>query len=327
MATWTELQHFLAVGVTTPRLREDAELEHVHRATTRARLRTPLLVLAFDHRTQLEALAGTGEVSHARIAAFKSLVARAFARVARDHPGAGVIVDDRYGAQVLAALTGSGCWIARPVELAGSIPLQFEAGSGLGPHLRTWAREHVAKCLVYFSAGDPAPLREAQLASIAALAAACRDTERELLLEILPPPGEAPTASSAARAMETIYAAGIRPDWWKLPPSPSPEAWCAVDAAIERHDALCRGTLILGMDASPESLAAGFAAARASRQVRGFAVGRSIFAPAAQQWLAGAWSDDAACEDIARRYEQVIDTWNAAVPGAANSSTFEKEKA
>ena len=53
----TELQHFIAHGSPTPRLREDALLEHLHRATTRTRRWHELGILAFDHRTQLEEIA------------------------------------------------------------------------------------------------------------------------------------------------------------------------------------------------------------------------------------------------------------------------------
>ena len=95
-------------------------------------------------------------------------------------------------------------------------------------------------------------------------------------------------------------------------PAPDPTAWRAIDAAIERHDPLCRGVLVLGMEAGPEALREGFAAARASARVRGFAVGRSIFAHAAEQWFAGQWSDARVTEEVAARYEETIRLWQGA---------------
>ena len=38
--------------------------------------------------------------------------------------GVGIILDDRFGEDVLPTLTGTGWWIARPVELPGSRPLR-----------------------------------------------------------------------------------------------------------------------------------------------------------------------------------------------------------
>ena len=324
MATWRELQHFLQHGVRTEVLRDDAELTHVHRATSRRRQETPLRVLAFDHRSQLEKIADDAGVPRARIGAFKSLVAEAFMRVAGALPGCGVIVDDRHGAHVLAALTGSGHWIARPVEEPGSVPLAFEAGAQLGLALRTWPRDHVAKCLMTYGAHDEEGLRAVQLAQVRTLAAACEATDRELLLEIVPPQGPAPSSSSAAQAMEQVYGAGIRPDWWKLPPATTPAAWRAIDAVIDRHDPLCRGVLILGMDASTRELESCFVAASASRWVRGFAVGRSIFGAAAERWLGGAMGDEAAREDIARRYEEVIAAWERARAPSARKPVLEE---
>lgn len=309
MPTSRELAHFLEHGAASPRVREDAALAHLHRATTRRAVATPLLVLAFDHRSQLEALAAAHGAAGERIAAFKSLVADAFLRVSAGRAGTGVILDDRHGEAILPRLTARGFWIARPVESPGCVPLEFEAGDNVGLAMRTWPTEHVAKCLVYFHADDPPGRQAAQLARIRALAEACAATGRELLLEVIPPAGSAADALAAPRAMQAIYRGGVKPDWWKLPPQVQPAAWRAAGEAIERHDPLCRGVLVLGMEAGAERLRESFAAAAQSPWVRGFAVGRSIFAPAAEAWLKGEWADAQAVDDIARRYEEVIGIW------------------
>ena len=46
--------------------------------------------------------------------------------------------------------------------------------------------------------------------------------------------------------------------------------------------------------------------------VRGFAVGRSIFNTAARAWFNGTLSDEAAIEDIAERYRRLIVSWREA---------------
>ena len=309
MPTAPELQHFLERGSSTRRLREDAEIEHVHRATTRRALATPLFVLAFDHRTQLEALAAAHGAGPGRIAQFKSLVADAFLSIARGLPGAGVILDDRYGSGVLHRLTAAGAWIARPIEAPGSVPLEFEAGDSLGLEMRAWPPGHVAKCLVTLHPDDPAPLRDRQTARLKQAARACAATGHELLVEVIAPAASPSDAGTMARSLERIYAAGVKPDWWKLPPRVDADAWRNVGAVIERIDPHCRGVLVLGMEAAPERLGESFAAARESPWVRGFAVGRSIFAAAAEGWLAGKLDDAGAVEDVARRYEEVISLW------------------
>jgi len=309
MATARELAHFLAHGPATPRLRDDAALSHIHHATTRRPQHTPLLVLAFDHRAQLESAAAAAAAPPERIAAFKSLVSEAFLRVAKDRAGAGVILDDRYGDHVLPSLTARGHWIGRPVEAPGTIPVEFEGGEDVSLTLRAWPAEHVAKCLIYFHPDDPPALQAAQCARLATLARACAATARELLVEVIPPAGRASDARTLARALEAIYRAGIRPDWWKLPPQVERAAWDAIGETIERHDPLCRGVLVLGLEAGAERLREAFSAAARCPWVRGFAVGRSIFAPAFEAWLAGRMDDSRAIDDVASRYEEVIRIW------------------
>ena len=310
MPSARELQHFLEHGASSARVREDAALDHLHRATTRRAVVTPLRVLAFDHRTQLESLAAASGADRSRIAAFKALVAEAFLRVSNGHAGTGAIVDDRYGEAILPRLGARGHWIARPVEQPGSIPLAFEAGDNVALALRSWPTAHVVKCLMAFHPDDPAELQAAQLARVRSIAEACAATGHELMLEVIPP-GREPGPLVVSRAMDAIYAAGVKPDWWKLPPQALPAAWRAIGESIERNDTLCRGVLVLGMEAGAERLRECFAAAAQSPWVRGFAVGRSIFAPAAEAWFKGEWSDAQAVDDVAARYEEVIAIWES----------------
>ncbi|WP_212758225.1 bifunctional 5-dehydro-2-deoxygluconokinase/5-dehydro-2-deoxyphosphogluconate aldolase [Usitatibacter palustris] len=321
MATSAELAHFLLKGVTTPRLREDRDLEHVHRATTRRSGKHELLyVLAFDHRSQLESVARAHGADNTRIVQFKSLVAQAFESVSRGRAGYGVLLDDRYGASILPRFEGTPAWVARPVEVPGSNPVEFEPGANLGLALRTWPASHVVKCLAFFHPDDPPEASGTQLGRMRDLAEACALTGHELLLEIIPPAREGTADFVVARALDAIYSAGIRPDWWKLPPSADGAAWDAIGASIERHDPLCRGVLVLGMEAGADALRESFAVAARSPWVRGFAVGRSIFADAAADWFAGRASNAQVVTSISARYREVIALWEAAQQGLKESA-------
>ena len=166
---------------------------------------------------------------------------------------------------------------------------------------------------------DPAALRQAQLAQLQTLQQACIGTDRELLIEVIPPREPESASDTLARAMEQIYDAGVRPDWWKLPPPEGTAAWAQIDACIARHDPHCRGVLLLGLEASEEALAASFATAAPHPCCKGFAVGRSIFGEAAAAWFAGTWSDTAVVEDVATRYARLTQLWQQARRGAAPS--------
>ena len=282
MPSGAELELFLSRRNWPFRLRDALELEHEHRRTTGRRPWPEVLALAFDHRRQLEEL-GAPE----KIRRFKRLVAEGLAL----HDAAGAIVDDRYGDEALFALTGRGRWLARPVEMPGSRPLAFEAGTGLEGQLRSWPAEHVVKCLSLTPREDLSRLRELQQACVA--------TGHELLVELLGP--EPP--------IEEIYAAGVRPDWWKLAPPESDAAWERIAAAVARHDPHCRGVLLLGMEANEEALERGFALAARHAVCRGFAVGRSIFMDAARRWFAGACADADVVQEVARNYARLAALW------------------
>ena len=56
---------------------------------------------------------------------------------------------------------------------------------------------------------------------------------------------------------------------------------------IAANDPWCRGVVLLGLEAPEDELEAAFAATAEAPIVKGFAVGRTIFADAAEHWLAG----------------------------------------
>src|SRR5690606_13767500 len=108
------------------------------------------------------------------------------------------------------------------------------------------------------------------------------------------------------------YDAGLRPDWWKLEPQPSAAAWREIDAVITARDAWCRGVVMLGLEAPLDELTRAFAAAKSSATVRGFAVGRTIFADAARQWFGGTMTDAEAVDDMAGRFAALCGAWEGA---------------
>lgn len=291
MPSREELEIFLGRQDWPFRLRDSAALNDVHRRTTNRRRWPEVLALAFDHRRQLEALGPAPRISR-----FKQLVAEGLRKAARNSPGTGALVDGKHGEEALFSLTGTGMWLARPVEVPGSQPLEFEAGDNIGVALRGWPAEHVVKCLCFYNAADLPRLRQ--------LHEACAATGHELLLEIISP--------RLPEALAEIYAAGIRPDWWKLPPPASDQAWAALERVIAKSDPHCRGILLLGMEASEDQLERDFALAARHPLCKGFAVGRSIFMDAARRWFDGACADASVVDEVAANYGRLVESWKTA---------------
>lgn len=322
MPTWDELQLFLD-GTPRPfRLRDDTALEHVHWASTRTEVYDDLTVLAMDHRSQFEDLCRETGADPARIPAFKALTLRAVNRLAHAGEHFGVLLDGRYGMRGLEAAADSPYWIGRPIELPGSRPLAFESSADVATELATWPRNHVVKCLAFYHPDDPAELREQQERQLLRLQDACLKTRHELLLEVISSRHGAIDAHTAARAIQRLYDQGMKPDWWKLEPAADSETWANIEQAIRRNDPLCRGVLLLGLQATEAALVASFHIAARSPIVKGFAVGRTIFADAAARWLAGSIDDDAAVADLAARFGALVNAWRAARAEAGASGSI-----
>ena len=308
--SWIELNHFLEKGSPERALRKDPELNHVHWATNRRQQIPSLMALAIDHRSQLEDLAQGDAKVLARIPAFKALAVQAATRIAKGRPGFGMLLDDKYGRDALfAAGAEKDFWIARPIELPGSRPLQFEFSQDLGSRTIDWPVDHCIKVLCFYRPDDSADLKRTQIEKLRTAYDAARKIGRDLLIEIIAGKHGAVNDTTIAQALTEIYDSGIKPDWWKLEAQANVAAWDAIDRVIETRDPFCRGVVLLGLDAPLDVLEAGFAAARSSRTVKGFAVGRTIFGEAARAWLGGTMSDEEAVAEMAGRFGTLVDIW------------------
>ncbi len=309
--TWTELDFFLKTGSKHRALRKDEAINHIHWATTRRADEIPLLMaLAIDHRSQLVSVCDELGIGHDKIVAFKRLAVEAAARVADGRPGYGMLIDERFGRDAFFdAATKNFSWIGRPFELPGSKPLKFEFSQDIGSQLVEWPLNHCIKCLCFYHPDDPQELKAEQQEKLRTLFEAARKVGRELLIEIIASKNGPLTDDTIPRAMEELYALGIKPDWWKLEPQESTTAWQKIDAVIAKNDPWCRGIVLLGLEAPAEELIRSFEATLAAPSVKGFAVGRTIFSDAARAWLSGGMNDEEATADMAGRFRQLTAAW------------------
>lgn len=308
--TFEELQYFLTHGSAHKALRMDEAINHIHWATTRRQDYPTLMALACDHRIQLEAVADELGVAHEKIGAFKLLTVEAAQRVAKGRPGFGMLLDDKHGRDALfLAAKQPGFWIGKPLEDPGSRPLRFEFTQDVGGRIVEWPLDHCLKCLCFYHPDDPEALKLEQQQKLRSLYDSARKVGRELLVEIIAGKNGALDDTTISRALQELYDLGIKPDWWKLEPQKSTTAWQNIDEVIARNDPWCRGIVMLGLEAPADELLAAFKAAQSVGSVKGFAVGRTIFADAARAWLGGNISDEEAIVDMAQRFAALTDAW------------------
>jgi 5-dehydro-2-deoxygluconokinase len=320
MPTPAELDHWFG-GQRNPRVDADRQLAHLHRCTPNRPPRPELQVMAFDHRSQFFDLARRAGVGTAEVVALKKLLLRAAEQVATHadlHSRIGVLIDGgEYGADALAAATGRGWWVGRPVELPGSRPLRFDGGLSIGSMLVSWPAEQVCKCLLHYHPDDPAPLRLEQELKVQELWQATRASGHELLLEIICPGSPTPVGNQDAfvlRSIKRFYNLGVLPEWWKLAPMAS-QGWDALAELIAERDPLCRGVVILGLNQPVQALADSFAHAR-NPIVKGFMVGRSLWAEPSMRWLRRQDTDQQLIDAVAANFLLLSRAWSMRQPHA-----------
>jgi 5-dehydro-2-deoxygluconokinase len=322
--SFAEMRHFIVHGAASTALRKDAALNRIHWSTTRDSATSytktdRLMALAIDHRAQLVAMADQIGVSRERIKAFKCLAVDAAVQVAAGRTGFGMLLDGTYGREALFRTADHDLWIGRPVEEPAAPSLDFEGGGSLAARLLEWPVNHTIKCLCFYHPDDPPAMKAAQERELLRVHDAARSLGRELLLEVIASKRGRLDDTTTAAVLARLYDLGIAPDWWKLEPQPSEAAWHHIGAVIAARDPSCRGVVMLGLDASEDELAAAFGRAANTPCVKGFAVGRTIFAEPARAWLAGQIADDEAVRRMASCFARLVAAWDAAQARAAQT--------
>ena len=311
MPTKAELDDYLSRAESVPRPDLDAQLNHLHRVTTRKTQWDDLCIFAFDHRKQLVDMAEKCGADPKRIPKLKMLLLKAAEQTAKEegiyNGHAGILADTTFGQAALNEITGKKWWIGRPIELPSSRPLRLEHGD-LGSQLINWPAEHVVKCLAFYHPADKAEMKADQDATLKQVYQACCRTGHELLLEIILPADMEKKESYYVEMITHFYHLGIKPDWWKLP-GVSAETWAVLSQVITQNDPYCRGILILGLDAPESVFEEVFKASANAPLVKGFAVGRTIFGQPSADWLAGKLDDAGLIKETSERYRRLIKLW------------------
>jgi len=307
-----ELDDYLSRAESIARPDLDTRLNYLHRVTTQ---RNPqqwddLCIMAFDHRKQLFDMAREEGADVTRIPYLKQLLVKATERGSEQlgNSHVGVLIDDTYGQDALNDVTGRGWWIARPVELPSSRPIELEGGRSIGSRLHQWPKEHIVKCLVFYHPEDQVTLRQVQERQVIELYRACAESGNELLLEIIPPRDLTADDDMFINAMQRFYNLGVQPDWWKLPPQ-TPDGWQRIGRLLKARAPHCRGVVMLGLDAPLDELKKGLMDSAGVDVCKGFAVGRTIFGEPSRRWLRGDYNDEQLIEAVLANYMTLVDAW------------------
>jgi myo-inositol catabolism protein IolC len=292
-----------------------------------------IYLLAFDHRGSFQSklLGIEGDPTPndaARIEEAKGIIFSGFRKALESglpREGAGILVDEQFGAQIARSATELGVILAMPVEMSGQDEFDFEYGERFGEHIAAFEPTY-AKVLVRYNVEGDAELNRRQAGRLARLGDWLHSSGRKFLFELLVPPephqlervGSGPDRYDRELrpglmigAIEECQAAGVEPDIWKIE-GLDERADCGRVAEAARaggRDAV--ECVVLGRGGDESRVVHWLETGASVPGFVGFAVGRTIWWDSLESWLSGAEAEEAA-ETIAGNYRRLVDAYAAA---------------
>ena len=295
----------------------------------------PLYVLPFDHRGtfQKNMFGWTGALTPeqtAQITAMKSAIYDGLQAALADgvpRAAAGILVDEQFGADILRDAAKQGFVTACPAEKSGQDEFDFEYGEDFTHHIES-LRPTFCKVLVRYNPEGDKAMNRRQAERLKRLSDYLHSGRpSRFMFELLVPATPAQLLRSGGdkkefdrglrpelmvRAITDLQSAGIEPDVWKIEGIDRPEDCARVVAAVRRGGRDGVGCIVLGRGEDDAKVRQWLKTAAAVPGFIGFAVGRTSFWGPLTDWKEGRIARDAAVSEIARRYREWVDIFEAA---------------
>ncbi len=309
----------------------------VHLSSWRPSRADPVRILAMDHResfgrTHFGVLGEhPTEDQHRRMVAAKGLIYAGLVAALPDLPGghAGVLVDERYGAQVARSAADQGVVLAVPIERSGVPWFGLEWGQAWVEHLRR-LRPAYAKVLVRDNPAFPDEQRRAQLTQLHHVCTRLTQIGVPLLYELLVPATD--EQSAAVHGDTTAYDRDVRPDLvvqviadnhnagvepaiWKIEGLEEGDAARAVVAAARTQGRDTVDCVVLGRAAPPDRLRHWLQVAAPIDGFVGFAIGRNIWDTAVTDHEQGRLDDAGLSARVRQEYLSFVHCYLSAARG------------
>ena len=295
----------------------------------------PLYILPFDHRgTFQEKMFGwKGALTVAQtaeIAAAKEVIYDAFkAAVAGGVPKekAGILVDEQFGAAILADAAKHGYSTSCPAEKSGQEEFDFEYGDDFGKHIEAF-KPSFCKVLVRYNPEADKTMNQRQAGRLKRLSDYLHGkSQSKYMFELLVPPEKAQLEKVKGdkkafdlqlrpglmvEAIHQLQDAGVEGDVWKIEGLDRAEDGKKVVAAARRGGRDHVGCIILGRGEDDKKVREWLATAAPVPGFIGFAVGRTTFWDPLMDLRAKKLTREAAVAEIARRYREWVDIFEKA---------------
>jgi myo-inositol catabolism protein IolC len=294
-----------------------------------------LFILAFDHKEHFEQIVcqDPQQPTEAEMGTIREAKAIVHAAVRHaiagglDRTHAGILIDERYGAELARGAAADGLTFAMPVERSDQEEFDF-LHADWQAHIE-WFDPTFAKAILWYNVEAEGDLNRRQRERMQTLATWLREHERRLMLEVI----VLPTArqlellgDDRARfdrqlrpalmvaAMEEIQGAGIHPDVWQLEGVDRREDAERIGAAAAGGGEGV-GCLVLGRGEDEQAVAHWLATAGGVPGFRGFAVGRTIWFEPVRAWMSGRVDAADTVHAIAANYRRMIEAYEGGRAG------------
>jgi myo-inositol catabolism protein IolC len=300
----------------------------------------PLYILPFDHRGSFETgmfgwKGALDAEQTAQIAAAKELIYEGFqAALSGGVPiaKAAILVDEQFGAAVLHDAAAKGYTFACPAEKSGQEEFDFEYGEQFAQHIEA-IHPTFCKVLVRYNPEGDAELNRTQAARLKRLSDYLLEANRSLFMfELLVPAEKAQLAKVngdakaydrdirpglMVRAIQELQNAGVEPDVWKIEGLDRREDCEKMVETVKAGGRSTVNCIILGRGADDAQVLEWLTTAAKVPGYIGFAVGRTDFWQPLVDWRAKKISQEAAVDEMARRYREFVDAFESARAGTS----------
>ena len=300
----------------------------------------PLYILPFDHRGsfQTKMFGWKGALTAdqtAQIASAKQVIYDGFkqaiaAGVPKDK--AGILVDEQFGAAILRDAAVQGYHTACPAEKSGQEEFDFEYGEDFAEHIRTFNPTFCKVLVRYNPESDPA-LNQRQSARLRQLSDYLQTSNQSrFMFELLVPPEKAQfdrlrgdkkaydlelRPRLMVEAIHDLQEAGVEPDVWKVEGLDRREDCERIVFTAQRNGRDKVNIIVLGRAENDQKVREWLTTAAGVKGFIGFAVGRTDFWDPLVAWRDGKITRDSAVAEIARRYEEFVETFEGASKATA----------
>ena len=282
-----------------------------------------LYILPFDHRaTFATGLFGFKEpltkVQHNKVKEAKQMIWQAFKTVwskSKSKENLGILVDEEFGSEILHAAKKLGAVTILTTEKSGQPVFDFEYGAKFGAHILKF-KPNYAKVLVRY---NPVNKKDnfIQLKRLKKINDFCKQKKIGFLFELLVPGTPAQLKkykksydikarpALTCQAIKEICAFGIKPNIWKLEAMYKASDWQKIIKLIGKEERI----VVLGRAGSKELVSKWLKTAAKFKEIIGFAVGRTIFFPPLEKFIAKRISKKETIKQIANNFQYFVYLW------------------